>query len=529
MKTIRKRVFGLGHVLTIALVILLAGCELGVKNEPQPSNEAIPISRAKEVGGLGGGGSSSLVIPVGSNVTGYVNLYNGLYGTTLFYLQTGNYTSSGSLTASGVTITRHGNSTPKINGYFDIHGNNVTISHLTWDGTNWTGHSSVMSPPNRNLILIRGQNVTIEHNKLKNITTLESYTLIRAGGKEYNGYQAFNVSNLKIQYNEIDNWKQPVGSSNQIGAIFLGHFNIDVPEAVGAQIRYNIITDGPDTWPVGGCACGNTAITVADGLPPFPTATYIPTANQAVNIEGNEIDGGLDAFSIKVNNATIKNNIVTNSTSGSSPGIQNRIGSNNIFDGNMVSGASDGAGIMIWAGNNLTFRNNIIRDSEHGILFRSESSGPAGDHILINNNTFVGNIDNVVFYNSQGAAYAHDDVVFINNIFYKDSISSSPSFKNYPGAPSFSIWSSISYMGYNLFANGFSAPSGGTCHSCPAPASTVQIFDNIAANNFDIETGSSPAVNAGTNWSNGMPSIDFEKKVRPVGPYDIGAIEKNGY
>ncbi len=506
--------------LFFAVAVFISGCELGVDKleEPQPLSNG----SNKSFGGFPAGGSIN--VPVGVNIVSFANA-NPLYST--FRLSTGLYLSSGILTRSGITIIRNNTSAvPRIKGWMDVRGANNVINGLTWDGDDWADNDAIGDPGA--LVHVSGQNVTVEYCTFRDIDNLEDIVLIWAGVTSNQiVHETVNVSNLKIQYNNFTNWKHVTG---YITAVQFGSFTKDVPPALGAHIRWNTFSNGPTAGGYGSSA-GNPAIVLADDVLPYFTG-YNPHAYQPINVQGNNISGGWDAMSIKVNNCVVRYNVISNSNSGSSPGIQNRFGSWNIFEGNLVSGAS-GPGIMIWSGDGLTFRNNVIRDSNLGVLFiarKADTQGVAGEHILLTNNTFVRNIENVKFDPSSGATYSpHDDVVFVNNIFYKKNGATSTSFREVSSHPTYNIWTSISYMGYNIFANGFAKPSTGTCHSCQEPASTVQIFDNVGTNNFDLETGSSPAVNAGVTWSNGMPTEDFERKNRPVSTYDIGALEKNGY
>ncbi len=488
--------------------------------EPQP----ISNGNTKSLGGLGGGGTIN--VPPGVNIVSFVNFYHQF---STFRLSTGLYYSSGILTRNGVTIVRNGTSSvPRIKGWMDIRGVNNVVDGLTWDGDDWTGNSDIGNP--LALVYVTGQNNTVQYCNFRDIDNLHNMVLIWAGvtSSQVNP-QTVDVSNLKIQYNIFSNWKQFNGG--YLTGIQFGSFSEDVPPAIGAHIRWNQFSDGPTAGMSNGA--GNAAIVLADDELPYLTG-YNPHAYQPINVQGNNIQDGWDALSIKVNNCVVRYNVIRNSNSGSSPGIQNRFGSWNIFEGNLVSGASSGAGILIASGDGLLFRNNVIRDSRLGVLFKARNAygaGVAGDHILLTNNTFVRNEKNIEFDPGSGAEYSpHDDVVLVNNIFYRKDNTSTSSFWIAPNSqPGFSIWTSISYMGYDIFANDYDKPSTGTCHSCQEPASTVQIFDHVATNNFDIETGSSPAVNAGVTWSNGMPTEDFERKNRPVSTYDIGALEKNGY
>jgi len=526
----RFKIFKIHHLIVIVVFIL--GCETdpfeeelaSVKGESDLEALIMDVPEAKATAFAYGSGTT---VPTGVNIVSYVNSQTS---ESTFYLKSGIYLASGIITRNNIVITREtSNDVPRIKGWFDVRGGWNIISYLTWDGDDWTSASQISNPPNA-LLFVSGPGNEIDNNTFRDINNLEDIVMIWAGtGSDHNTY---DVSYVKIQSNKIKNWKHKSGF---IFGIMLGNFHTDVPPATGAKIRWNYITNGP-TVGHDGCFCGNDAIIVADGPLDYFTG-FVPSAYQPVTIESNLITEGYDAMSIKANNVLVQYNVIRYSNSGSSPGIQNRFGSFNVFKNNLITNAN-GAGIMIWSGDNLVFRNNIIRDSKRGILFRGKEAfgaGVAGKHILLTNNTFVRNDDNVVFYydgNSTEFSY-HEDVVFINNIFYKKDGASATSFEVDVQAVfvNYNIWLSISKMSHNLLANGFAAPpsGNGSCESCIITSSGSGIFDNVALNNFDLESVSSPAINAGRTWSHGMPTEDYERKPRPISQYDIGAIEKNGY
>jgi hypothetical protein len=498
--------------------------------------------------------NNSIAIP--SEVENIVEFINSNKDYNEFLLPSGEFNSSGIITRNNIVITRADeNSSPHINGWIDLRGENIEISYLNW-GENTKSKldyrktvkaevSLINSCKTRALLFVNGKNAWVHNLEFNGIYTAN--TVIIWIGTSLDAYGVQNthpVSGSRIENNKIKNWRgtnycvDGGFQSSYIEAIQFGNKEIDVPTATNVHIRWNRIEDGPTTGP-GESTFGNDAIVVADG--PL-TNQYNSSGDQYVNIEANYISGGMDAISIKANHVTVKYNWFEWSYSASSPGLNNRFGSFNTFEGNLVNNAP-GPGIMIWTGDNLVFKNNVIRDCKWGIQFAGNTriysstgtpEGEGGSHVLITNNTFVRNEINVRLYPNDPNDYApHDDVVFINNIFYKKNGATSSVFVETIPDSTFDLWDPISYMGNNLFANGLSTPpsGSGSCVSCINHPSSSGVFDNVSLNNFDIETGNSPAVNSGRNWgwTSAMPTQDFEKKPRPVSTYDIGALEKNGY
>jgi len=306
---------------------------------------------------------------------------------------------------------------------------------------------------------------------------------------------------------------------------------------------------------------GGPSLTIIDGSNSTPTVTFANQETFKSQLSGFTVRNGYPNISISNASATIRGNVIGNTTAFYVDGIDVYSGSA-VIQGNLIVG--NGNGIYTYADTGLQVVGNIIALNTNLGLALGQSAGPE----LIQQNTIFRNsntgfifqpavttykasiIQNVITLNGMGAVLYTPFTLLSNTIFSNGNsgccqgngsevtaftIDDNASIQNnlIVGTGVLPAFSCETYTGSPTITNNDifsvnSAPYGGSC------ADQTGTNGNISADPLFVDTllsdlllqPQSPAINAGINSVAGEPPSDFVGNKRTLGgTIDIGADE----
>ena len=225
-------------------------------------------------------------------------------------------------------------------------------------------------------------------------------------------------------------------------------------------------------------------------------------------IENNIIDNCEDGIETKGSNMIIRSNIVMNCDGDEA--MSNRVGSNNLFEANILFNISSYVW-QIWTGENNVFRNNIIYNSERIAMIKGGyNPGENAKNVLLINNTFV-NVGRGICWDLK--KYPPENIQFVNNIFVGDgSTEIESSGRNY-----ISVFKNNHFYKFSPYGESYSTGD--------------PLFVDPDNHDYHLTEGS-PAIDSGDSGYPNLPAVDKDGTERPLDGdndktacYDKGAYE----